>query len=304
MLSHQDHDQEPLGLLLVLAAAVLWGLLGVFTAGLLRAGLGAIEIAFWRALIAGTVFAGHAIVARTLRPFAPRALTGAVLFALIGVTMFYVAIAYAVDTGGVSLAFILLYTAPAWVTLLASPLLGEHASPRQWFFVALAIVGVAVVSLARGEGVTPSTAAIAWGLASGLGYASYYLLGKRLLEGRPPEVLYGLVLPLGALGILPFVSFEAKTLTAWVLLLGLSVISTYGAYLLYGLGLRRSRASRAVLVATVEPVIAIALAWLIFGERFGVWGWLGALLVLGAAVGQSVGAKRSPVTNQDSVSPP
>ncbi len=281
-------SEERLGLTLVLGAAVLWGLLGVFTAGLLRIGLDAIEIAFWRALIAGAAFGLHAIAARTVRPFAPRAALGTLTFAAVGVTMFYVAIAKAVDTGGISLAFILLYTAPAWVTLLARPLLGERAGLRQWSFVAIAILGVALVSLTQGDGVTPTPAALAWGLASGLGYASYYLLGKRLLENRSPELLYGVALPLGALGMTPFVPWSAKTPEAWALLAGLALVSTYLAYLLYGLGLKRARASRAVLVATIEPVLAILLAWALFGERFGVLGWVGAALVLTAAAGQGI----------------
>jgi drug/metabolite transporter, DME family len=38
----------------------------------------------------------------------------------------------------------------------------------------------------------------------------------------------------------------------------LSLVSTYLAYLAYYTGLRRTEASRAVLVATVEPVAAAA----------------------------------------------
>lgn len=283
-----SNEAEPVGLLLVFFAAILWGLVGVFTAGLLRVGMGAIEIAFWRALLAGTAFGLHAFVVGNVPRFEVRSALGTVTFAGIGVTLFYVAMAKAVDTGGISLAFILLYTAPAWVTLLAGPLLGERAGVLQWSLVALAMLGVAFVSLAQGEGVTPTPVAVAWGLASGLGYASYYLLGKRLLAERSPELLYGVVLPLGALGMTPFVSWSAKPPEAWLLLAGLAIVSTYLAYLLYGLGLKRARASRAVLVATIEPVVAILFAWVLFGERFGLLGWVGAALVLAAAAGQGI----------------
>jgi drug/metabolite transporter (DMT)-like permease len=47
----------PSGYLLVFAAAVLWGILGLFARGALDAGLSALEIAFWRALLAGGAFA-------------------------------------------------------------------------------------------------------------------------------------------------------------------------------------------------------------------------------------------------------
>jgi drug/metabolite transporter (DMT)-like permease len=241
------------------------------------------EIAFWRALLGGGAFLAHALAARRLRPLPGRVALFTVAFAAVGVSLFYVALVSAIELGGVSLAFVLLYTAPAWVTLLAGPVLGERADLRQWLLVGVVVLGVALVSVARGEGVTPSAAAIAWGLASGIGYASYYLLGKRLMAFQPPVQLYGLALPLGALGIAPFVSWSAKPPAAWALLAAAALVSTYLAYLLYGLGLRRATASRAVLVATVEPIVAGGLAWAVFGERLGAWGLLGAGLVLASA---------------------
>lgn len=205
---------------------------------------------------------------------------GTAAFAVIGVSLFYVALIRAIDAGGISLAFVLLYTAPAWVTLTSGPILGERPTALQWALTAGVMSGVALVSFAQGEGVTPTPAAIAWGLAAGFGYASYYLLGKRLLARQPPVQLYGVALPLGAIGIAPFVPWGAKPPQAWLLLAGAALVSTYLAYLLYGLGLRRATASRAVLVATVEPVVAGAVAWAAFGERMGALGLAGAAVVL------------------------
>jgi drug/metabolite transporter (DMT)-like permease len=61
-------------------------------------------------------------------------------------------------------------------------------------------------------------------------------------------------------------------------------LSTYLAYLLYYAGLRRTEASRAVVIATIEPVVAAGLAALLFGERLGWWGLTGAALVVSASV--------------------
>lgn len=283
---------EALGLAMVLGAAVLWGLLGVLSAGLLSLGVAASEIGFWRAVLGGGAFLAHALAARRLRPLPGRVAAATVAFAAIGVSLFYVALVSSIDAGGVSLAFVLLYTAPAWVTLLAGPVLGERADARQWLLAGVAVAGVALVSVARGEGVTPSFAAVAWGLAAGLSYASYYLLGKRLMAHQPPVQLYGLALPLGALGIAPFVTWSAKPPAAWALLAAAALVSTYLAYLLYGLGLRRATASRAVLVATVEPIVAGGLAWAVFGERLGGLGLFGAALVLASAAASGVAPRR------------
>ena len=52
---------------MVFAAAVLWGLIGVFAKGILDMGLGATEIAFWRALLAGGMFLIHGAFTGSLK---------------------------------------------------------------------------------------------------------------------------------------------------------------------------------------------------------------------------------------------
>ena len=66
----------------------------------------------------------------------------------------------------------------------------------------------------------------------------------------------------------------------WLVLLFVAVVPTYGAYLLYGLGLTRVEATRAATVATVEPVAAAVLAYLVWGEALRGAGYVGAALVL------------------------
>lgn len=279
---------EATGLVLVFAAATLWGLLGVLSAGLLRLGVGPVEIAFWRALFGGSAFLAHGLAARRFVRLSARTSFGTVGFAAFGVSLFYVSIVRAIDLGGISLAFVLLYTAPAWVTLLARPVLGERPTMLQWALVVASTLGVGLVSSARGTGVDPSFAAVAWGLVAGLTYASYYLWGRRLLAHQSPVQLYGLALPLGAVGIAPFVDWSPKPAEAWALLAAIALVSTYLAYLLYGLGLMRASSSRAVVVATVEPIIAGLLAWWVFGERLGAIGLLGAGLVIASAAASGI----------------
>jgi drug/metabolite transporter (DMT)-like permease len=277
--------------LFVFAAAVLWGLIGIFSKGVLDAGVGALEIAFWRAALAGLAFALHATVRgrwRLERRSDAGALGG---FALVGVTLFYASLVLAIDTGGISLAFVLLYSAPAFVTLLAWPLLGERPNGRRLALVGLALTGVLLVAGDDGSGVTVSATSLLWGLLSGLSYASYYLFGKWILQRYRPVTIYAWVLPLGALGLLPFVTFAPKGPAVWALLIGLSLLSTYLAYLLYFIGLRSAEASRAVLVATIEPVVAALFAALLFGERFGLFGLLGGALIVAAAALAGVGGR-------------
>jgi drug/metabolite transporter (DMT)-like permease len=280
------------GYLLVFLAAVLWGLIGLFSRTILDAGLGALEIAFWRAVLAGGAFAVHALLAGRARVRSIGDVGALAAFALVGVTLFYAALNLAIDAGGVSLAFVLLYTAPAFVAVLAWPLLGERLTRRKAALVALAVAGVVLVAQAGGGGVRATPAALGWGLTAGASYAAYYLFGKWVLHRYAPVTIFAVVLPLGALGLLPFVEFAPKDPVVWAWLMALGLVSTYLAYLVYYTGLRATEASRAVLVATVEPVVAAAIAAVAFGERLGWIGWAGAALILTAAALAAVPRRR------------
>lgn len=271
------------GYALVFAAAVLWGLIGLFSRTILDAGVGPLEIAFWRAVLAGGAFVLHAAVVGRLRVRNRSDFAALTAFALVGVTVFYASLNLAIDAGGVSLAFVLLYTAPAFVAVLAWPLLGERLTRRKASLVALAALGVVLVARAGGGGVNATPGAVAWGLTSGASYAAYYLFGKWVLHRYAPVTIFAVVLPIGALGLWPFVDFAPKDPTVWAWLIALGLVSTYLAYLVYYTGLRATEASRAVLVATIEPVVAATLAAAVFGERLGLVGWLGAGLILVAA---------------------
>jgi DME family drug/metabolite transporter len=272
------------GYLLILLAACLWGLIGVFSKSVLDSGIGALEIAFWRACLAGILFLAHARFRRSVK-LHKRSDAGAFIgFSVLGVAVFYASLVLAIDTGGISLAFILLYSAPAFVALFAWLLLGETITRRKLLLISLALLGVVLVSQDRGTGVAVSFASLFWGLTAGISYASYYIFGKWVLKRYQPVTVYAFVLPLGALLLLPLVDFQHKTLPVWGLFLLLAFLSTYLAYLAYFTGLKRVQATRAVLVATVEPVVAAALAALLFGEFFSTAGYIGSALILGAAI--------------------
>jgi len=285
--------------LLIFLAAVLWGLIGVFSKSILASGVGALELAFWRALLAGSMFVTHAGLTRQLSVEQRRDLLAFAAFSLVGVVLFYASYALAVGYGGVSLASILLYSAPAFVAVAAWFLLRETLTRRKLGLLALTLTGVVLVSHGGGAGVVISGPALLWGLAAALSYSSYYLFGKWALGRYSPVTINAFVMPLGALGLLPFVNFSAKTPAVWGLLLLLAALSTYAAYGLYYAGLKRVQASKAVLVASVEPVVAALLGALLFGERLGAWGLLGGAFILTAALAASLPVREPVAASTD-----
>ena len=285
------------GYLLIFLAAVLWGLIGVFSKGILGAGVGPLELAFWRALLAGSLFVTQAGLTRQLKVTQRRDLLAFAAFSLVGITLFYASYTLAVQYGGVSLASVLLYSAPAFVAVAAWFFLREALTPRKLGLLALTLTGVVLVSQGGGTGITVSAPALLWGLTAALSYSSYYIFGKWALSRYGSVTINAFVMPLGALGLLPFVAFAPKAPAVWGLLALLAVLSTYAAYSLYYAGLKHVEASRAVLVASIEPVVAALLGASLFSERLGVWGLLGGALILGAAVTASLPARAPAVAD-------
>ena len=269
-----------MGYLYIIGAALLWGSLGPVARFALDSGIEPLEISFWRAAMAGVLFGVHASARRRIR-IAAGDLPAVAAFALVGVALLYWAYFQAVQEGGAALAAILLYTAPAWVALSSALWLGERLTARKLGALALTLAGVTLISFGAGDGGAHATVpAIVWGLLSGLAYASYYLFGKRFFGRYEAPTLFAVALPIGAVALLPAVSFAEKAARDWILLAFVAVVPTYLAYLLYSRALARIEATRAATAATVEPVAAAVLAYILWGEAMQAAGYVGGLLVL------------------------
>ncbi len=270
------------GYFFITAAAVLWGVLGPFSRLAFAEGLQPMEVAFWRAALAWGFFGFHAVATRSLR-MAPRDLPMVFIFGITGVTLFYGTYQMAIRSGGAALASVLLYTAPAWVTLIARFTFRESLTRSKLVALALTLIGVVCVS--RGGGTIQITwSALLFGLAAGFCYSLYYIFGKFFSTRYSSPNLFFYLLPIGAITLFPWVEFSHKSPAAWGALISIAALCTYGAYFCYYIGVRYLEASRASIAATLEPVVAAVVAFFWWGESFGVTGYVGSALILGAVL--------------------
>ncbi|WP_027370813.1 DMT family transporter [Desulfovermiculus halophilus] len=275
-----NHFVHLKGYMFIALAAVLWGLLGPISRLALAEGVTPLEIAFWRGVLAWVLFGGQAVWAGQTR-LNLRDMPALFLFALTGVTLFYGSFQLSVQSGGAALAAVLLYTAPAWVAIMARVFYMEPLTYVKLAAVALTIVGVACISLGnKGMDGNVSISAVLFGLTAGFCYSMYYVLGKPFSKGYTAPNLFLFLLPVGSLLLLPFVSFVHKTPTAWAALAAIAFVCTYCAYHSYYAGLKLLQAARASIVATLEPVAAAVVAYFWWGETFSFLGWLGAASIL------------------------
>lgn len=282
--------QRSLGFFFIFFAAVLWALIGPLGRIAMSEGLSPLEVAFWRAFFGAAFFWLHALPQRLYHVHV-RARSVFALFGVVGIALLFFFYLVAVEQAGVSLAAILLYTAPAWVAFFSRMIFKETLSNRKLLALGLAMAGAAL-ACASGGGLPQgaSMLGIGAGLLSGFCYSMHYIFSRHYLRDFSSVSLYCWCLPAGALCLLPFVSFVAKTPLAWLTLLLMGLLSTYGAYWAYCEAIKRLPPTLVAISATLEPVLAGIMAWSIWGELFSGVGWLGAGLVL-AAVLLVVGAQ-------------
>lgn len=280
---HQPNFRRLAGIGWMVTAASLWGSLGPVARSAFAAGLSPSDVAGWRALLATPFFVVHAALLPG-RSLPQRADCWRVLaFAFVGVTLFYLSYQFAIAEAGAALASVLLYTAPAWVVTYAALSGQRRLDPVTLTALAATLVGITLIARPWNGGAV-SVPGLAWGLVSALCYASYYLLGARLFERNAPAAVFAVVIPLGGLPLIAGLTMPGADLAAWAALLWIGVAATYGAYLCYAQGLRRLGTVPASLIATLEPVVAAAIAFAWWNESFALSGYAGAGLVLCAVV--------------------
>lgn len=275
------------GYLLVLLAASLWATLGVIYTVLARDGLAAITVAALRAGMGGLLLlAGLLLLRRDWLRINRRALRVVVLYGIFGVALFYASYVNAILSVGVAVAAVLLYTAPAWVALIAWRFLGEQLTKRHMAALLMTLIGAALVAQVFTIGaVRLDVIGILWGLLAGLTYGLWSVFNKVGVRHTNPWTLqcYGMLV--GAvvlLAVQPPLALSSAPLTPQMVfwLLALTLGPTVGASVAYAAGVRTVPVSVASLVATLEPVLAALLAFVVLGETLSAGQLLGGALIL------------------------
>ena len=185
----------------IFAAAALWGLIGPFAKLAFQEGIAPLEVAFWRAVLAWLCFGSQAMWQRQVR-VAVADLPALGLFSLTGVFLFYGSYQLAVQKGGAALASVLLYTAPAWVALMAGFFFKEKMTRIKIVALAATLMGVALVSLGPGGAIGGASgqvaAAVFFGLVAGFCYSLYYIFGKYFGAKYSAATVFFYILPMGA----------------------------------------------------------------------------------------------------------
>ena len=270
---------------LVLLAGCFWGSMGLFVRTLGGYGFTSVQVAALRMTVAAVVF-GILMVARGRQKIQVQDLPLFLGLGLCSLLFFTVCYFFAIQEMSMSAAAILLYPSPVWVMGLSVLLFHEPVTFRKTAALLLAFGGCVLVS---GPGGTVTPRGILFGLGSGLGYALYSILGTLALERYSTLTVTGWTFLIAAAGswlvcdpagMLSLLAAQGNPLELGALLGAAGLITAVVPYLCYTLGMEKIGASRAAILATVEPLVATLLGCLVYQEPITLLGAGGILLIL------------------------
>ena len=274
----------------IIAGASLWGCIGLFVRSLTAAGLTSMETVALRgvlsALLYGVFLAVRDPKALRIQPKHWYYFFGSGVCSLVFFNWCYFS---CITLSSLSVAAVLLYTSPIFVSLLSAVFFREAITGVKVLALAVTFGGCALVTglfpLGQ-ESVSPMT--ILLGLGAGFGYAMYSIFGKLALKHYPSTTItfwtmvFSGVFAFPVSGLyrdLPKVFSHGSVLLSG---LGLAVFCTILPYLLYTDGLQEAEAGKAAILATVEPFVAAVLGVAVFHEALTVYKVLGMAAIFGA----------------------
>lgn len=282
--------KEKVSVLLVLAAGIMWGCIGIFVRHLSAFGFDAMQITATKCLI--TAILMFLFLLATDREKFKIQKKDAGWFLANGIFSIYVfntAYSAAITLVSLSTAVVLLYTAPVFVMILSILFFHEKFTRMKGLCLVLCIGGSALVSGIAG-GMEVNTPGLILGLVSGIGYALYSIFSSVIVKKYHPltNIFYTFLIA-GTAAALSCDMGEALRMAAgsgeaffWTLMSG--VITSFLPYVTYTTALQHMNPSKAAILATLEPVVATLVGIFLYREAMTLTGIIGILMVFTALI--------------------
>lgn len=271
--------------------AACWGLIGLFIAPLYNRGFTAWDVVAIRGIFTFVILILLMVIfyrdqLRT-RLVDHIFFAGAGIFSIALFNFFYFEV---FSQSSLSLAVTLLYTGPLFVTILSRLFFKEPLTIRKGWALALAVTGCAFVVglLPFGQGDIPMKTLL-MGVLSGFCYALYSIFSKPITKRYSSltittyTFLYTSIFMLLTSDIIKKTD-QFQSIDVWISAILLALVATVAGFAFYTSGLKHLEASKASILATIEPIIAVLTGVLFLGEHLRGWQMLGIALVLYSAI--------------------
>ena len=188
----------------------------------------------------------------------------------------------------VAIASLCNYMAPIIVILIAPVVLQETLNRKKLLCVAVAFLGIILVS-GFWAGEIGDKGGVIMGLIAAVCFVIIVICNRKM-RGIPAMDRATVQLALSALTVLPYVLVKNRgAALEWdarsvIIIFMLGVLHTGVAYCLYFSGMGSLPVQTVAILGYLEPVVSVFCSVLFLHEHMGLFGWVGAVLILGAAV--------------------
>ncbi len=280
------------GILFVLAAGICWGSIGPFIRTFNKAGLYSLDIVVLRS-ISTTIFLFLFLLVydRRLLKIRLRDIWCFIGTGIVSMAFFNFCYFSLITISTLSVAAVMLYTAPVFVMILSAILFRERMTKNKAAALLLTVLGCIFVTGVIGDAASLSLRAILLGLGAGLGYALYSIFSRfALRKGCHSFTISFYTFLFASIATIPMADFRkiaaVGTSSLFMLLFCLfsGFVTTALPYILYNFGLAGMENGQAAIIASIEPVVATLLGFFAFHERLTGGNLIGIVLVLAAIV--------------------
>lgn len=280
-----------MSVLCVMAAGLLWGCMGILVRTMNEGGFNALEVTAFRSFVTAIIMLiGMFLLDRKSLRIRLKDVWCFIGTGILSVIFFNVCYFSCMNYTSLSVAAILLYTAPSFVMVMSFFLFKEKFTLQKVTALVLAFIGCVLVSGGFGED-SIGIQGILTGLGAGFGYALYSIFSRyALMKGYSTYTITTYTFVFAAIGSLPIINmrhFLVCLQSGWEDIpfeVFMVIITTVLAYLLYTNGLKGLENGRASVVASIEPVMASVVGMAVYHERITATMVIGMVLVLFSSI--------------------
>lgn len=274
----------------VLAGGALWGCISLFVRALHDYGLSTMEIVALRSLFSLLFLALYMILKGTFPVIRLKDSWMFIGTGIMSLSFFNWAYFTVIERSEASVAVILLYTSPIWILLFSAFLFKEAITKSKVLALILTFLGACFITGIFHSQPVLTLPLLLIGLSSGLGYGLYSIFGRYALRRYDSLTITFYTFLFSSFSLLPVIPITETTALLWtcppalMMTAGIALFCTVLPYLFYTKGLTTLDTGKAAIIATIEPIVASLIGFIVYDEAltfskimgmacilFGIW---------------------------------
>jgi len=289
-----EQKQKGIGVLLVLTAAVLWGVSGTVAQYLFQSeGFHSEWLVVTRLLTAGLLLLLFSTMNKEKPVFEiwknKKDVKAIIIFGILGMLAVQYTYFVAIEVSNAATATLLQYVAPVFITIYLSMKLKRMPRRVETIGIFLALIGTfLLVTNGNFHELSISKSALFWGLLSALALAFYTLYPINLIRRYSSSIVIAWGMIIGGIGMSVYHqpwnvegNFHISSIIAIIFVIIFGTLIPFYCYLE---SLKYLSASETSLLACAEPLSAALLAVIWLQVSFGLGEWLGAFCIIGTII--------------------